>query len=127
MSKARVSQPPARNKKPLTLADVTLWWTDDSGHVRQISGQDIAFRLARPVFFATDLGERYLWQSRLRGLSALVYPDAGISIYDSEGRSLMADLLQEITAGIAAEHEDLPKLAKSFVIQRRGAPWRGQS
>jgi hypothetical protein len=55
-----------------------------------------------------------------------VYPDAGISIYDNEGRSLMADLLQEITAGIAAEQEDLPTLARAFVIQRRGVPWRGR-
>ena len=97
-------------------------WTDDSGHKRQIGGQEIAHRLLKPLFYARDLGETTLWQSRLRGLSAIMYPDAGVSIYDGEGRSLISDILHEASVGIAAEQMDLHAQARLFrvTLRRRG-------
>lgn len=119
MSKTRVA--PARpTTKALTLADVTITWKDDTGLARTLHGQDVAALIRRRLFFAQDAGETPLWQCRLRGLSALVFPEAGISIYEEDGRALVADLLADAAAGVAAEAMDLRKLAAAFTISRKG-------
>ncbi len=120
MSKTRVA--PARpTPKALTLADVTITWKDDTGHERRLPGRDLAALIRRQLFFAQNASEPPLWQCRLRGLSALMFPEAGISIYEEDGRALVADLLADAAAGVAAEQMDLGKLAAGFTISRKGA------
>jgi hypothetical protein len=43
-----------------------------------------------------------IWPERLRGLSWLVFPDAGDSIYETEGRAFVSDTLLSAACQIGA-------------------------
>jgi len=119
MSKTRVA--PARpTTKALTLADVTITWKDDTGLARTLHGQDVAALIRRRLFFRPGRGGDAALAVSVRGLSALMFPEAGISIYEEDGRALVADLLADAAAGVAAEAMDLRKLAAAFTISRKG-------
>jgi hypothetical protein len=116
----------ASGDKPLTLADISITWPalgealgEDQEltprNSRTISGQDLAVLLKRTWFFG-ELDEPGLWACRLRGLSALVYPDAGIPRDEADGRALLSDLMRFAALAVEAEMIDAAKLASLFRI-----------
>jgi hypothetical protein len=63
------------------------------------------------------------WIYKLRGLSALVYPDAGVSIHEQDGRCMLSDMLDQASAELETEmlakDRDFPK---AFSVKLGPAP-----
>lgn len=116
---------PKRSPAPpeLTLADVELVWQDDAERrERRLPGADLAVLIQRHLFLGrTDPGETPLWQARLRGLAALMYPEAGISIHESDGRALVGELLEEATAALGTEGISAQGFARKIQIRPKGS------
>src|SRR5687768_2976429 len=108
--KKKSNKPEPTAPKPLTLADVTITWTygNKGDETRTITGR----QLSQMIFteaekFPTDssFGDTTLtgaWVYKLRGLSALVFPDAGTSIHEGDARAFVSDVLDDAAAEIWA-------------------------
>ncbi|HXH20491.1 MAG TPA: hypothetical protein VNN10_00565 [Dehalococcoidia bacterium] len=111
-----------RPSKPVTLADVEIRWKEThTERERRISGLDLAQLIRRSLFLGkTDPGETPLWQYRLRGLSALLFPEGGVSVYESDARALLSDLLADAAAGVEYDNTALLDFARTVMIEPKG-------
>ena len=125
MDKRKGNTRAARRPKGLTLADVTVTW-QDGDKTRSVSGDQLAGLLTAaeriPSDHAISHDQAGQWIYRLRGLSALVFPDAGTSIYEGDARGFVSDMLETAAACIAADQLATPEWAAKFAVKiRRGA------
>jgi hypothetical protein len=114
-----------QRKSELTLADLTITWKDGPDRTRAITGRQLAYLITAASERCPEdraVGDAALagaWIYRLRGLSALTFPDAGVSIYEDDARALVSDLAQTAAAEIAARDLDGPEAAKRFRVVTR--------
>lgn len=102
----------------LTLADITVTWKDGD-QVRTLTGRQIAHLITvaavdSPEDSSIGCGADATgqWTYKLRGLSYLVFPDAGVPVHEDDARAFVSSLLQQAAAEIAADalnYEDRPK------------------
>jgi hypothetical protein len=129
MDKKTVPLKPVR-PEGLTLADITVTWTerqpDGSERVRTVTGRQLAHMLtaaAEGTPADEALGEREQaterWSYKLRGLSYLVFPDAGRSVHEDDARALVSDMLERAAAEIAADALDSETWAKRYRVEFR--------
>lgn len=117
------SVPPTRPEaKGLTLADISVTWAERAGITRTITGRQIAQLItaaAHDIPADAQIGnfEAGMVGYRLRGLSALVFPDAGPSIYESDSRAFVADVLQQWAAEIEADALDSDDWPRQFRVE----------
>jgi hypothetical protein len=125
---------PPGGEPPLTLADVTVTWKgrDELGREveRTATGRQLAHLLGTvaerfpcsDASFGSQADNTGQWIYKLRGLSYLVFPDAGVSIHENDARALVSDVLAQAAAEIAADQlvdEEWP--ARYTVHVKRGA------
>ena len=125
VAKASVPQRRTRTKPrtPLTLADVTISW-EVGDRTRTVSGRQLAYLITTaaercPADQHIGGGQAARWIYRLRGMSALTYPDPGVSIYEDDARALVADLVQGAAADIIARELDDDDWPRRFRVTVR--------
>ena len=112
--------------KALTLADIRVTWEHYHGGVnmtRTITGR----QLARLITIAAEQtgnddmlasGSADEWIYQLRGLSVLLFPDAGVSVHEGDGRATLSNILAQASAELAAEALDTEDRPAAFKVER---------
>jgi hypothetical protein len=131
MSKPSVARQPRPKEatpdpaRPLTLADVTVTWKNGDKE-RSITGRQLAHLIAAATERtpADDaLGHQSYatgrWSYKLRGLSYLIFPDPGVSIYVDDARAFVSDVLEEVAADILADELDSDHRAAHYRVEVR--------
>jgi hypothetical protein len=124
---------PLRPVQPegLTLADIAVSWTERTANgeqTRMVTGRQLAHLLTvaaedTPADAALGHQEQATerWSYKLRGLSYLVFPDAGRSVHEDDARAFMSDVLQRAAAEIAADALDSETWPRRYRVEIRKA------
>jgi hypothetical protein len=108
-------------QKDLTLADIVVTWADQST-TRSITGRQIARLIATAAaqcgnddaLGTPDAAGR--WQYQLRGLAALVYPDAGVSVNEADARAVLSNILDQASAELETDLIDSKEWPAKFTV-----------
>lgn len=116
-----VTPPAPQTAPPPTLADLTVSWTIGQFRIT-VTGRELAYLLLAATASYKHggcppiIGDVGVWIGRLQGMSALVFPDAGIPIHAEEGRALLDDVLQWAAAHLYAADSDLEHFARQCAV-----------
>jgi hypothetical protein len=112
--------------KALTLADISVTWEQRYGEcsmTRTITGRQLAKMITaaagrtRTDFTLGPFQPDTSWIYKLQGLSALVFPDAGVSIHESEARAVLSDILLQAASELDAEAMDSEEWPTKFKVE----------
>jgi hypothetical protein len=112
--------------KGLTLADISVTWEHREGEcrvTRTITGRQIAQLITAAAHQSHNdqtlgtAGAAGWWTYQLRGLSALVFPDAGVSVHEADARATLSNILHRASAELEAELLDSEEWPRGFRIE----------